>query len=188
VALSPHGSCLIDDIMVVINAAAHRGLAQSPAGRGPEQAGDALRVLYGELPELLKLSAELSFELLQVLMGYRDHRGHRGHVVQRRASLPRDEGGAPVTAENSGADVVDVVTGAGVVHSALGNAGTGNAATGVQEDVLWWEDPSVMCEVLGSVEFTLRVLRRVVHSSQVGIIESMQWDVAGVRDHVGGCE
>lgn len=180
-----HDSYIIDDIMVEINSAAQRGFTEESVGRGSERAEEPLRVLYEELPEVLKLSAELSFELLQVLLG------HREPARQRGASVASSAGGTSVTEEGGGGgNAVDVVLSGSEgsanteVHTVRSTVGMGSLGV----DAHWWVDQAVLCEVLGSVEFTLRVLRSVVHSSQVGIIESMQRDVVGARDQVGECE
>jgi hypothetical protein len=176
-APAAHGDCaLIDDIMMLINPATRRRFTEA-LGHGPEKSGERLRTLYGELPEILKLSAELSFELLQVLLGHR----------HSKLSAVRDVVDG-VRAEEKPASVEKRAIAADGTVLVTDGAGTGIAGTASLETVPWWEEPVVLCEVLGSVQFTLGVLRGMVHSSQMGVIEDMQRDVMEVEVLVGGCE
>lgn len=113
---------------------------------------------WQDLPEMLKLSAELSYELL----------------CQLPAGISATTAAQKNSSDSARSGAVDIFS---VDLRPVGQQGDSNSGTsqGIIAPKLWLE---VRQELESSMEFTLEMLQQVVHPSQLGIIKRMKADYA----------
>ena len=162
-------------------------LAQGGLEGVESEASNGYRAEYSDLPEALKLSAELSYELLTLLIKSLPH-SRSAH------DYGKSQHKQPHWRENSALFSVDL-------PPAAAPAGSETACTtrlGIGEDMDMNADLSperqgscgtlsagvLITELVESLDFQVGVLLRVVHPAQKGLVEDMHSQIAQIKSDI----